>query len=291
MSGHAGINAAAGAAAGATVLAVLFPIDLAKTFMQANGTSVPETAQKLLQSKAPFGRMYRGLTPALLEQFVNRGMLFGVGAMIKCRVPNGWPEPVRDAACGAGAAFIKATVLHPLDSIKCRWQLGQPRFRNFGGLYRGLSPALVRSSFGMAIWLASRNHLERTLPCPTGSAAAAAAGWGAPMMASTHHLIVGALSSAVTDLCTFPFDTLKKGMQATGGASGGSGSRAALAHRRGPASGFRGRYSTLLQGIYGTISHGHHQRRPLQCDLRRHQAHAQRTDSRLQADEVILMQP
>ena len=44
------------------------------------------------------------------------------------------------------------------------------------------------------------------------------------MMASTHHLIVGALSSAVTDLCTFPFDTLKKGMQATGGASGGSGS-------------------------------------------------------------------
>ena len=224
MSGHAGINAAAGAAAGATVLAVLFPIDLAKTFMQANGTSVPETAQKLLQSKTPFGRMYRGLTPALLEQFVNRGMLFGVGAMIKCRVPNGWPEPVRDAACGAGAAFIKTTVLHPLDSIKCRWQLGQPRFRNFGGLYRGLSPALVRSSFGMAIWLASRNHLERTLPCPTGSAAAAAAGWGAPMIASTHPLIVGALSSAVTDLCTFPFDTLKKGMQATGGASGGSGS-------------------------------------------------------------------
>ena len=33
------------------------------------------------------------------------------------------------------------------------------------------------------------------------------------------HWIAGALSSALTDICTFPFDTIKKGMQAVGGSS------------------------------------------------------------------------
>ena len=62
----------------------------------------------------------------------------------------------------------------------------------------------------MAIWLSSRNHLERTLP-DDGS-----------FWRSSRHFWAGALSSALTDLCTFPFDTLKKWMQADAAAAGSS---------------------------------------------------------------------
>lgn len=158
----------------------------------------------LLTSEAPLRRFYRGIGPALSEQMLNRFMLFGVGAFIKGRVPAEWPEPIRDAMSGATAALVKTSVLHPLDTVKCRWQLGMP-WDDLHGLYRGLGPATVRSSCGMAVWLASRNQLERTLPEDT------------PTWVACRHFIAGALSSALTDLCTFPFDTLKKGMQASSG--------------------------------------------------------------------------
>ena len=67
----------------------------------------------------------------------------------------------------------------------------------------------------MALWLSSRNRLEAELPRD-------GAFWHA-----TRHFIAGALSSALTDLCTFPLDTLKKAMQA--GAVAGAAS-AAPAH-------------------------------------------------------------
>ena len=51
---------------------------------------------------------------------------------------------MRDAAGGIGAGLGKTALLHPLDSVKTRWQLGQPawpaeqRLSAFAaGLYRG----------------------------------------------------------------------------------------------------------------------------------------------------------
>lgn len=178
-----------------------FPLDVAKTEMQARGSTVAATARRLIVAEAaPLRRIYRGLSPAIAEHMLNRSFLFGVGAVIKRQVPREWPEPVRDAASGAGAALAKTFILHPLDTVKCRWQLGMP-WSDLGGLYRGLGPAAFRSSFGMAVWLASRNHLERVLPDE------------GRFWSVTKHFAAGALSSALTDLCTFPFDTLKKSMQ------------------------------------------------------------------------------
>ena len=59
----------------------------------------------------------------------------------------------------------------------------------------------------MAIWLSSRNALERSLSDDNRF-------WHA-----SRHFWAGALSSALTDLCTFPFDTLKKAMQAEAGSA------------------------------------------------------------------------
>lgn len=206
LSGSVAANAVAGATAGATVLALLFPVDVAKTHMQAKGTSVPTALRGLAAEVRASGAatLYRGIVPALGEQMLNRSMLFGVGSLIKSHVPAAWPEPARDAASGASAALVKTSLLHPVDTVKCRWQLGMPRWQ-LDGLYRGLAPAVLRSSAGMAIWLASRNELERSLPDALPG----------------RHLASGALSSAFTDLCTFPFDTLKKNMQAGRSGAGG----------------------------------------------------------------------
>ena len=199
LSGSASLNAIAGAAAGASVLALLFPIDVAKTHMQAKGSSVCNTVT-ILAANIRGGSslvLYRGLLPALVEQIINRSMLFGIGTIVRSHVPAAWPETTRDASSGACAALAKTALLHPVDTVKCRWQLGMPRWQ-LNGLYRGLAPAALRSSVGMSIWLASRNELERSLPETLHG----------------RHLLSGALSSALTDLCTFPFDTLKKNMQA-----------------------------------------------------------------------------
>uniref|UniRef100_A0A6S9WFC8 Uncharacterized protein n=2 Tax=Chrysotila carterae TaxID=13221 RepID=A0A6S9WFC8_CHRCT len=170
---------------------------------QAHGTSLPNTLSTLV-SRGGLGSLYRGFSPAMAEHALNRGILFGLGSVIKKKLPESWAEPVRDAASGGGAALFKTVMLHPADTIKCRWQLGQPR-SELGGLYQGFGPAAMRSSVGMAIWLSVRNALERALQ-PSDPAEG-------PLI-SYRQFISGATASVVTDLCTFPLDTLKKNLQA-----------------------------------------------------------------------------
>ena len=204
--GHPWLNATAGALAGTLVMSSLFPVDAVKTFMQANGTSATEACRILAHNQpnaaALLRRVFRGITPALVEHAINRSLLFGMGSYFKSAMPDTLPEPARDALSGGGAAMIKTVALHPIDTMKTRWQLGQERF-NFFGMYRGVTPATIRSSFGMAIWLTTRNALERSLEPGQGESPR----WW-------RHLASGALSSVMTDALTFPLDTLKKNMQA-----------------------------------------------------------------------------
>jgi hypothetical protein len=209
LEGSAALNAAAGGIASGTLLVVLFPIDVLKTHLQTAAFERGSLTRVLLP------RMYSGMAPAVLEHSANRYMLFGISTMLRDRIPPHWPEPVRDGASGFGAAFTKTVCLHPMDTIKCRWQLGQPR-SNLSGLYNGLGAAVTRSAGGMAIWLALRNHLERTLPQEAAGAWASTLpqGLGRFLMSdAARHFVCGALASMVTDLFTFPLDTLKKNMQ------------------------------------------------------------------------------
>mmetsp|Transcript_22074 Transcript_22074/g.72365 ORF Transcript_22074/g.72365 Transcript_22074/m.72365 type:complete len:111 (+) Transcript_22074:731-1063(+) len=57
----------------------------------------------------------------------------------------------------------------------------------------------------MAIWLSTRNGLERSAP-ESLQRSPWARDW-----------LVGMASTALTDACTFPLDTLKKNLQADGG--------------------------------------------------------------------------
>ena len=207
-------NFIAGAAAGCIVRAALFPIDTVKTNMQRSGTSVIVTVRSLLSRSSASASLYRGLAPAVFEVGVNRGALMGISTGIKQLLPPGLPEYASDATAGFAAGMAKTAVLHPLDTLTCRGQVGRtqleliwPRPR-FAELYSGMSPAILRSAGGMAIWLSTRNGLERSTP------------ESLQRMPWVRDWLVGMASTAITDLCTFPLDTLKKNLQADGGSLG-----------------------------------------------------------------------
>ncbi len=94
-----------------------------------------------------------------------QGLKFGSGAAFKQQLPIHWPEPVRDAAAGSLAAISATTLLFPLDTLKTRWQLNLPS-PSLVQVYQGFQPAVAYSAFGMALWVVSRNSLERTIPTP-----------------------------------------------------------------------------------------------------------------------------
>lgn len=197
------------------VLALL-PLDCVKTQMQTKGVTLFRACSHLFAQGPAHGvrNLYRGALPAVSEVMLNRGLMFGVGAVFKRSTPHTWPEPLRDAVSGASAALTKTMVLHPVDTIKTRWQLQQAhRELRIMELYQGLAPAATRSALGMAIWLTSRNALERRLP-PTMT--------DDPISGVDYpkHFICGAASSVLVDLTTFPFDTLKKRLQASQGPRG-----------------------------------------------------------------------
>jgi len=221
LNGRATHNALAGGAAAFSVLTVFFPIDTLKTHMQTHGQGAP-AALRIIIGGGGTPALYRGFSMAVTEHTINRMLLFGGSTLIKQRcTPTAWPEPLRDAAGGMGAGLGKTILLHPLDTIKVRWQLGQPgrpaEQKAAGGfvsgLYRGITPAVTRSSVGMAIWLTARNGLEAGLPAQT------------PL----RHFVAGFLASTTNDLCTFPLDTLKKNLQSVRAAGIGAGAAPAAA--------------------------------------------------------------
>mmetsp|Transcript_17066 Transcript_17066/g.43834 ORF Transcript_17066/g.43834 Transcript_17066/m.43834 type:complete len:330 (+) Transcript_17066:72-1061(+) len=230
LSGYSGNNALAAGAAAFSVLTIFFPIDTLKTHMQTQGVGMWHAIQSILRSGSSGGgtggaggtlALYRGFSMAVTEHTANRMLLFGGSTFIKqhCTSPS-WPEPFRDAAGGMGAGLGKTMLLHPLDTIKTRWQLSQPArplsqraLLDFvSGLYRGVAPAAIRSAVGMAIWLTARNFFEESLPSHL----------------YLRHFISGFLASTTNDICTFPLDTLKKNLQsvragAAAGTANGSG--------------------------------------------------------------------
>ena len=206
-------NFVAGAVAGCLMRSTLFPIDTIKTNMQRSGTGLVATVRSLLLSPSAVAALYRGLTPAVLEIGVNRGALMSVSTAIKERLPADWSDVSRDATAGLVAGGLKTVVLHPLDTLTCRGQVGRAQLAliwpqpQVSVLYGGLSPAILRSAGGMGIWLSIRNSLER-------KANSIESLQGAPWL---RDWMVGMASTASTDLCTFPLDTLKKNLQADGG--------------------------------------------------------------------------
>ena len=145
-----------------------------QTQMQTRGKSIPGTLRSLFEGGALSGvhNLYRALLPTVGMLGARQGLKFGSGAAYKQRMPASWPEPARDACAGGLSALTSTTLLFPLDTLKTRWQMGMSSPR-LGQAYNGFRPAASYSAFGMALWLVSRNALERNLPEPASGSALA----------------------------------------------------------------------------------------------------------------------
>ena len=144
--------------------------------------------------------LYGALLPTYAMLGARQALKFGGGAAVKRRLPEHWPEIARDATAGSISAVTSTTLLYPLDTLKTRWQTGQPSPR-LGQMYAGYGPAVSYSAFGMALWVVSRNALERSLPDLEGA------------MGHSKHFVCGGIAGLCVQVPTFPFDTLKKRLQ------------------------------------------------------------------------------
>jgi len=202
FSGSPHRAALASFSAGLIQATLLLPLNTIQTQMQARGRGLRVTFLSNFETGFIGGlrSLYRALGPTFVMLGARQGLKFGSGAALKQRLPLTWPELVRDAVAGSLAACTSTTLLYPLDTLKTRRQLGMPA-PSLSQCYNGFLPAVSYSATGMALWVVSRNALERTLPEPAGAAR------------YTKHFLCGAIAGFIVQMPTFPFDTLKKRMQ------------------------------------------------------------------------------
>ena len=174
LSGDPSRAAMASCAAGIIQGCLLLPMNTVQTQMQTRGKSIPATLRSLFEGGTLSGvhNLYRALLPTVGMLGARQGLKFGSGAVYKQRLPTTWPEPARDACAGGLSALTSTTLLFPLDTLKTRWQMGMPG-PSAGQAYNGFRPAASYSVFGMALWLVSRNALERNIPDPPSGSALA----------------------------------------------------------------------------------------------------------------------
>lgn len=191
FSGSPHRAALASFSAGLIQATLLLPLNTIQTQMQARGRGLRVTFLSNFETGFIGGlrSLYRALGPTFVMLGARQGLKFGSGAALKQRLPLTWPELVRDAVAGSLAACTSTTLLYPLDTLKTRRQLGMPA-PSLSQCYNGFLPAVSYSATGMALWVVSRNALERTLPEPAGAAR------------YTKHFLCGAIAGFIVQVRT-----------------------------------------------------------------------------------------
>jgi len=224
LSGDPWRAAGASFMAGIVQATVLLPINTVQTQVQTKGHGVFVTLRSNFEGGTLRGirNLYGALGPTYVMLGARQALKFGGGAAVKQRLPAHWPEMARDIFAGSISAMTSTTLLFPLDTLKTRWQTGQPSPKNPREMYRGFAPAVSYSAFGMALWVVSRNALERTIPDYEGP------------MQHWKHFVCGGIAGLCVQLPTFPFDTLKKRLQSAQVARGVLGEVRELLREGGP---------------------------------------------------------
>ncbi|MES1910447.1 MAG: hypothetical protein MHM6MM_003039 [Cercozoa sp. M6MM] len=145
----------AGAAAGMTEHAVMFPVDTIKTRLQAVGvadvrrpTSVVQALQQVRENGGP-RLLYRGLSAVLCAAIPSHAAHFGMYEFAKRQIGEDSLEhqPVATALSGMLATMAHDAVATPLDVVKQRMQL-------FGGSAWNTAVSLYRKE-GLSVFLRS----------------------------------------------------------------------------------------------------------------------------------------
>ena len=218
----------AGSVAGASTVAVLYPLDVIKTRLQVQDGSERvslgfwEMGKALWRSGAR--TLYSGLGPSMLGASIAWGSYFYCYRWSKDRRRrNGAPLSSMDhLMSGLEAGAVVSIVTNPVWVVKTRLQL-QDRMPGSGvkaydgaidclrsiareegvaGLYRGLLPSLLLVSHG-AIQMAVYERLKKLGIGEDNHAA----------VVFTSHGVCGALAKGSATMATYPFQVMRSRMQ------------------------------------------------------------------------------
>ncbi len=120
-----GVHLVAGSLAGAAEHLLVFPLDTAKTFMQAESAGGKAELQALVKEQGR-GRLWRGVSTTLLGCIPAHAGYFSIYEEGKVQFGADGPHhaPLAAAATGMLATVAHDSVMSPMDVIKQRMQLG-----------------------------------------------------------------------------------------------------------------------------------------------------------------------
>ncbi len=225
----------AGSVAGASTVAILYPLDVIKTRLQVQDGSERvslgfwETGKRLWSSGAR--TLYSGLGPSMLGASIAWGSYFYFYTWSKDRRRNrgGALSSMDHLMSGLEAGAIVSLVTNPVWVVKTRLQLQDrvpiapatsatsrvvaydgaidcfrsiAREEGIAGLYRGLLPSLLLVSHG-AIQMAVYERLKKLGISEDNHAA----------LVFTSHGLCGALAKASATMATYPFQVMRSRMQ------------------------------------------------------------------------------
>ncbi|KAI6120762.1 mitochondrial carrier domain-containing protein [Pisolithus croceorrhizus] len=219
-----GVNMIAGAMAGITEHAVMFPIDSIKTRMQVFATSPAAVytgignAFTRISSTEGMRALWRGVSSVILGAGPAHAVHFGTYEFVKDFAGGraGGNQPLTTAMAGAAATVASDALMNPFDVIKQRMQVHQSEFRSvftamrvvyrnegLAAFYVSYPTTLMMSVPFTAAQFTVYEQVKRLLN-PRGE------------YSPSSHVIAGALAGGVAAGVTTPLDVAKTLLQTRG---------------------------------------------------------------------------
>ncbi|KAG7395147.1 Hydrogenosomal carrier protein [Phytophthora boehmeriae] len=179
-----------GAIAGIVSVGVTYPLDSARARLTVQGglantahTGIFNVLKDVMQTEGLRG-VYRGVLPTIWGIAPYIGLNFAVFETLRTTVPrnaHGDPDAVYLLVCGATAGVCGQTAAYPLDLLRRRFQLSAmrgdateytsiigglrtiAREEGIRGLYKGLTPNIMRVVPSIAIMFTTNEMLKRSV--------------------------------------------------------------------------------------------------------------------------------
>ncbi|KAJ5637277.1 hypothetical protein N7490_007156 [Penicillium lividum] len=226
----------AGGVAGAVSRTIVSPLERLKILLQVQSVGREEYKLSIWKGLVKMGReegwrgLMRGNGTNCIRIIPYSAVQFGSYNFYKKFVesPDGEMSPVRRLVCGAAAGITSVTFTYPLDIVRTRLSIQSASFadlgnrdptqklpgmlttmvsiyKNEGGtvaLYRGIAPTVVGVAPYVGLNFMTYESV-RTYLTPDGE----------KNPSSWRKLLAGAISGAVAQTCTYPFDVLRRRFQ------------------------------------------------------------------------------
>ncbi|KAJ5143097.1 Mitochondrial carrier protein [Penicillium bovifimosum] len=206
----------AGGVAGAVSRTIVSPLERLKILLQIQSAGRTEYRLSIWKALVKMGReegwrgFMRGNGTNCIRIIPYSAVQFGSYNFYKQfgESPEGEMTPMRRLICGGAAGITSVTITYPLDIVRTRLSIQSASFADLGNeggikaLYRGIAPTVAGVAPYVGLNFMTYESV-RTYLTPEGDA----------NPSPYRKLLAGAISGAVAQTCTYPFDVLRRRFQ------------------------------------------------------------------------------